>query len=462
MSEGVAPSSLNGAVRLRAARGRSASSLARRGALAALLSSCLLLGATAQAGNEEGVLFGATAGMTAGAVTAITDDGSSLWYNPAGLAGADTQQLDISGTAYVLRLSSAPDLLRVSGQTSVAGNITELMSVSASLTYARRLSDHLTLGFGIFTPRSSDQTLRATARVPGDVNWLLTSTDVAGEVDAGVGLGWSPSPRLRFGASLFFVYESYSGAFIGQVTQGPGPAPDQFANYAELYSFKRAGVELLLGMQWRPVDSLRIGVSVRPPGANVYASESADSSESAAVRDAMGALQGAAMSTVTDSSSFEFTQRTPLRVRVGVAVERPRFTLALDGDLATPFTPSDRDDRAWSLHWNLRLGGIVRVSERLRLGAGFFTDRSPSREAQNHPVDFYGGTVGVEWGTLHLLRAERRDRLTFSTSITARYAYGSGTTGAIQTVASSIDAVDAVSTLDVHELAIYLGSTFSF
>lgn len=104
----------------------------------------------------------------------------------------------------------------------------------------------------------------------------------------------------------------------------------------------------------------------------------------------------------------------------------------------------------------------MRVNDRLRLGAGFFTDRAPEREPSRHPTDFYGGTVRAERATLHLLRNERRDRLTFWTSITAPYAYGSGTTGAIQTVAGQIAFTGAVSSLEVHELAIYLGSTFSF
>jgi hypothetical protein len=108
------------------------------------------------------------------------------------------------------------------------------------------------------------------------------------------------------------------------------------------------------------------------------------------------------------------------------------------------------------------VGGILRLSERLRVGAGFFTDRAPDREGSARPVDFYGGTAGVEWGTLHLLRDQRRDRLTFSTSLSVRYAFGSGTVSAVQVTPGTLESAASSSLLEVHELAIYLGSTFRF
>lgn len=427
-------------------------------ALAALLAT-----GVARAGNEEGVLFGAEAEMSAGAVTATTHDGCALWYNPAGLSRAETQQLDVSGTAYVFRRYDAPDLIRVPGGASVGGGVTELMSVSASVTYVRRLSERLTLGFGVFTPRSSDQTLRVNATLPGELRWLVAVGEVASEVNAGVGLGWSVHPRLSLGASLLFAYESFYGSTLAQVTLGAGPVPDQFANSSSLYSNKRAGLELALGAQWQPIDALRIGVNVRLPGANIFASEAVDETGASALRDPQGMLRTAGENISRQNLGAEFSQRSPLRVRLGVAWTRPRFTLAVDGDVAMDLEPVDQADRRWSSHWNLRVGGIVRLTEKLRLGAGFFTDRSPDRGAVNAPaLDFYGGTAGVEWGTLHMLRGERRDRLTFSSSLSVRYAYGRGTIDGIEVVPGSVDTRSAVSPLEVHELAIYLGSSFRF
>ena len=87
-----------------------------RGHLGSVLfvSSCslaMLHTARARAGNDDGVLVGNDAAVMAGAVTATVVDGSALWYNPAGLAAARVDTVDVSGSAFVLRSYDAKGLL---------------------------------------------------------------------------------------------------------------------------------------------------------------------------------------------------------------------------------------------------------------------------------------------------------------------------------------------------------------
>ena len=66
--------------------------------IAALLLS-LAPAAAAWAGNDEGIPLGDDAALTGCTVAAMVSDGSSLFYNPAGLAGAERDQVDGGGPA---------------------------------------------------------------------------------------------------------------------------------------------------------------------------------------------------------------------------------------------------------------------------------------------------------------------------------------------------------------------------
>jgi hypothetical protein len=75
----------------------------------------------ALAGNEEGVLIGNEAAMSGGAVTAVIDDGTAVWFNPAGLAHITRTQIDASGSATQLRLAETPELLSSASGVSADG-----------------------------------------------------------------------------------------------------------------------------------------------------------------------------------------------------------------------------------------------------------------------------------------------------------------------------------------------------
>src|SRR5262245_39643489 len=117
--------------------------------LAVLLS---LAAAPARAGNDEGVPLGDDAALTGNAVAAMVSDGSSLVYNPAGLARAARDQVDVSATATLLRFYAVPGLVADTAGRQADGNFTEFLSVPAAVSYVRPLDQRLRIGFGLFVP----------------------------------------------------------------------------------------------------------------------------------------------------------------------------------------------------------------------------------------------------------------------------------------------------------------------
>lgn len=85
--------------------------------------------APARAGNDDELLVGSRAAMTAGTVGATVMDGSASWYNPAGLGAIDRDQVDVSGTVYTLRVYAASDFLALQSGESDDASVVEFLAV---------------------------------------------------------------------------------------------------------------------------------------------------------------------------------------------------------------------------------------------------------------------------------------------------------------------------------------------
>jgi len=430
----------------------------------------LLISVPCAAGNDDEILVGNDAALMGGAVTAVVNDGSSVWYNPAGIAGVAVDTLNVSGSAFILRSHRVPRLLSSASGPSVPGEVLEFVSVPSALTYVRPLSSTVRIALGVFVTQATDQTLETILElpkvspelpVPGRV--LLALDYSAQTYHAGLSVGWKVLPKLWVGASLMASLEQTDGSTLysgGTVDSSEGSSA--LFNQSQLYKTTNLGLLVNAGAQWQVTPQLRLGLSVQSQSYAVFNSFSAPSVRAGVVSTEQLSVFSFGVAD-SEGSSVGFEAYAPPRVRLGAAYTGRKLTVVVDGDVR----PGNRAGR--KTNYNARVGARYAFSEDIAVGAGAFTDRSPVRLTDAfgaRDIDFYGATLGLNYVTaLALRRKVGADKVTFSTTVALRYAYGRGQIGGlvVPTVADDLTALRSTPTrLTTHEVGVHLGSSVFF
>ncbi len=427
-----------------------------------------LVASSARAGNGAGVLVGNEAAMTGGAVTATTHDGSATYYNPAGLASMERDSVDVSGNAVQLRISQESGLISsTTGQTNDGGYL-EIVSIPSATTLARRVEPNVTLAIGLFAPRYQQHEVRTGLDATSGANtarWSLSSAQSSATYHAGGAIGLRISDQLRIGISLFGVYRDSYDSFqtAGFFTLADGSS--RLLAQGGIRHIRSFGVELGVGLQWEPHPDVVIALSARSPGLEVATQ----------IGDTTTSIDAAVSDVDPDSATFAPYDHEVLAP--GLAVLTPgRFTLAfahrfsrgwVDAEIEIE-PPIDVDGVVQrQLVWNVRVGGRYDIDDHVGLGVGAFTDNSegsPITAFGRTRVDFYGGTLGVEYRSSHAMGPhESADTMVFSTTFALRYAYGVGEVGGLSfdPAGPNQGAVVPIRT-DIHELALHVGSALYF
>jgi hypothetical protein len=430
----------------------------------------LACSALAVAGNDDEILVGNRASMTGGAVSATVSDASSIWYNPAGLGGDPRDKIDVSATAYSLRVYTVPGFLSSTAGGSEDGSVTEFVSVPTQIAYVRRVAPGWSLGLGYFAPRISNYVLREGLNQNGDPlgsQWQVAATIADAQHIAAAALGGTIAPGIRLGMSLIGGYATITESvslFAALKREGQTELLSSNALFA---TRMQLSLEAGLGLQIEVARNLTWGLNFRTPRLQLYRDTDISINQSMAIGGDTTDI--AANAQRLHDAGFELEFLRAGKAGFALAYQFGGGWIAGEFDVQPALHRPDVDvDRRAIV--NARVGVYQPVSPSIALGAGLFTDRSSDAvrwSLLSGGGDFYGGSVGIEIGNEHHLAAtEPVTSLLFSTFFALRYAFSDGYFGSVVGRSDPQPGDDPFqttrNTLRVHEIAFYVGSALHF
>ncbi len=426
--------------------------------------------ATADAGNADTYHLSNDAAVVGGAVTATVKGGGAVWYNPAGLAADTRSSVDVSANAYVVRFGGNPDLVADGSRSDQKKLSTfDFNTVPTSLAFTRRVGE-INLGFGLFVPSQRSLLPRASVRLFDAAGNPLGLAAVDGymrysDTYAGLGAGFTLTPTLRLGVSLFALYSTLDQS-TGTVLADERTVTGRTQVTHETIDQIQFGMQLVWGLKWTPTKKWSAGLTMRSPVVSVYhvpdhVVMSVDSGDAAHPPTRTIVFDG--------QSGFTSGVLRPMRMHLGLARIEEHAKYSLETSAIAPFYDQTTGTKSRAVV-NAGAGARFRINQAMAIGGGFHTDFSQAEPNAPTVIDYYSVSVGTEFGTA--FKQENEDdpkapvRHTIATTTLAvSYAVGLGhlaNESITVTPDGSIAERNVPSHVVAHEVMFYLGSSIAF
>ena len=397
-----------------------------------LFTAVLLTSGVAKAGNSEDVVAGSDVALTGGAVVANVHTGGAMWFNPAGVARLDSRSVDLTGAVLSYNIVSAPGALSLESGEQSAGDFSALQAIPRALTYVASPRPALRWGIGFFFSRSQTGFLQdsvASDSASTEPSEFYATADVSKSLyHVSSALAWKKSERFLLGGGFDIVVATQRSTQIisGGYLAGAGGAFSRNFNQA----ISGGGLQIKGGLQWAPIEQVRIGWMAATPSYLVYLNNEATTTRELAAPTEPPAFEG----TQIDDLSGTWSGVERGLTRLGAAFIGGWGWIEADVILGFPLKTSTLD-----IHWkttaDVRLGGIFRLTDRLKLGAGFFTDFSPESapvEFGDTKINYYGFTLGVDFANREKPPERGEDGFYLAFAVAFKYSHGRGELAGIE------------------------------
>lgn len=359
------------------------------------------------------ILVGERPAGMGGAYTAVSDDPTGLYYNPAGIVYAPGRKLSASVNAYYSTQKT-------------------YKNVTSDFDWKRESSSILPNFFGIIQPLGKGM-LGFSYAVPDSI---IEDQDLSTNIEQGLlvinynvedatsnfgpSYALAISKNVSFGATLYVHYRRYQ-----RISNQMLISTDNSYTWDNLYfETEEWGLKPLLGIQWSPEDKkYSVGFTLsRTILLNATTSyeqtkhlaASTDASTVVMPVNSQACLDGSSPSDCRIDADIDGKRKYPLTAKLGFAYF-PTNTLLLTGDVDYYFAtgevtgtyPANNQTGTLALYTekrsfiNVSLGTEYYFSRKLALRGGFYTnfantpDVSSDKSGQEEHVDIYGMSLSL-------------------------------------------------------------------
>jgi long-chain fatty acid transport protein len=329
--------------------------------------------------HHKNTLIGGRAATMGGAYTAISDDASGAFYNPAGLSYASGNSFSGSANTY--------SMTKTSYKQTIGDKDWDRDSSQLKPNFFGVVQKHKEHTFAL-SYAMTDSYVEHQDQIYTGLNNLTTPIDVYAlnihsednTYLAGPSYSKKLSDKISFGASLFYHYRVYRRAQSQLLRFSDATDEASYLNNTK----KEKGFKPKFGLMYSPHDKLSLGATVSRTQIYTAFNDNQQNQK----------LKGASTYQFGQVSNTE-KRRTPYELETGAAYfASPYLLLSTNLDFYL-FDDSHRENVV-----NLSFGGEYYLTEKQAVRAGLYSNRTNSKEASNattaplEHINMYGLTAG--------------------------------------------------------------------